>query len=217
MKELIIDEKNSGGRMDKLLINYLSRAPQGFVYKMLRKKNIMLNDKKASGHELVKSGDVIKLYLADETIEKFRPKQKKKKPNAGKVNTVNRVNLFRSFICFEDGNLLVINKPAGLLSQKAKPGDVSLNEMLCEYLDERKDAEDDFAFHPGISNRLDRNTSGIVLAGKNRNAVRILNEAIRNRSITKKYLCIVEGIVEREIFADGYLIKNPVYTVKLQF
>ena len=76
LKEIQITKEISGGRLDKIVSRYLDKAPKGFVYKMLRKKNIVLNDHKASGNELLIEGDCIKFYLADETIEKFQSKKK---------------------------------------------------------------------------------------------------------------------------------------------
>ena len=192
MKEIIITRDNAGGRLDKILTNYLNKAPKSFIYKMLRKKNIVLNDKKAAGNEIIKEGDSIKLYLADDTIAKFQGKSPivtKKAPDIP--------------IVFEDDNILILDKPAGLLSQKSNPSDISVNDFLLQYL-----KSDDPLFKPGISNRLDRNTSGLVLAGKNLYATRMLNDAIKNRRLQKKYLCLVKGIVEKEALIDGYLIKD---------
>ena len=192
MKEIIITRDNAGGRLDKILTNYLNKAPKSFIYKMLRKKNIVLNDKKAAGNEIIKEGDSIKLYLADDTIAKFQGKSPivtKKAPDIP--------------IVFEDDNILILDKPAGLLSQKSNPSDISVNDFLLQYL-----KSDDPLFKPGISNRLDRNTSGLVLAGKNLYATRMLNDAIKNRRLQKKYLCLVKGIVEKEALIDGYLLKD---------
>ena len=192
MKEIIITRDNAGGRLDKILTNYLDKAPKSFIYKMLRKKNIVLNDKKAAGNEIIKEGDSIKLYLADDTIAKFQGKSPivtKKAPDIP--------------IVFEDDNILILDKPAGLLSQKSNPSDISVNDFLLQYL-----KSDDPLFKPGISNRLDRNTSGLVLAGKNLYATRMLNDAIKNRRLQKKYLCLVKGIVEKEALIDGYLLKD---------
>ncbi len=193
MIELLINEKNSGGRLDKIIFKYLDKAPASFVYKMLRKKNIVLNDKKASGNEILNPGDSVKFYLADETIAKFHSTHKET-PIKKEI---------RSLICFEDDNILALNKPAGMLTQKATEKDISLNDLLLPYLHHPDDV-----FTPGISNRLDRNTSGIVLAGKNLNATRSLNEIIRNRWLSKKYICLVKGEIEQEQTFKAYLSKN---------
>lgn len=193
MKKLIIEKQTAGGRMDKAASKYLDKAPQGFIYKMLRKKNIVLNDQKATGKEILQDGDVITFYLADETIEKFRSARKTAPASQNKL---------APYILYEDDNLIALNKPAGMLSQKSKPQDHSLNDLLTGYLQ----AED--LFTPGISNRLDRNTSGIVLAGKNSAAVRALNTAIKERQLAKYYLTVVKGIPDPEGTLEGYLQKD---------
>ncbi len=193
MIELLINEQNSGGRLDKIVFKYLDKAPSSFVYKMLRKKNIVLNDKKASGNEILNPGDSVKIYLADETIAKFRSGPKETKAN----------NNLKSYICFEDDNIIAINKPAGMLTQKSSGNDISLNDLLIGYLDNTDDL-----FSPGISNRLDRNTSGLVFAGKNLAATRSLNEIIKERWLSKKYICLVKGRVEEAAEVKAYLSKN---------
>lgn len=207
MKEIIISTEYAGGRFDKFLFKYLNFASKNFVYKMLRKKNITLNDKKAVGNEILNDGDVVKLFLADDTIDTFR------KDNAISLNSFDnqRVNIINKIICYEDDNIIILNKPFGILSQKAKYSDYSLNEMLFEYLTLKKNPsnkDDVFDFKSGISNRLDRNTTGIIIAGKNLNATRTLNDAIKNRLLAKKYLCVVNGVLEESKTIQGYLFKN---------
>lgn len=202
MQELIISKDNAGGRLDKTIAKFLDRAPKGFVYKMLRKKNIELNGKKAKGNELLKEGDSIRFFLAEETIRNFQS-------SASAVPASEKVGALSPLIVYEDANLIAINKPTGLLSQKAKPGDVSLNELLVAYLkQEQEGSAEERLFTPGIANRLDRNTSGIVLAGKTPAASRELNAAIRERRLQKKYLCLVKGSVTEPQTIDGYLCKD---------
>ena len=200
MKEILVTKEYAGGRMDKLVLKFLDRAPAGFVYKMLRKKNIVLNEKKAKGSEILKENDRICLYLADETIAKFQSADAK----AQTESRISKTDLesFRNRIVFEDDNLLAVNKPEDMLSQKANRSDRSLNDLVQEYLSSTA------LFTPGISNRLDRNTSGIVLAGKNPAAARELNRAIRERDLEKYYLCLVKGRIETEETLDGWLVKN---------
>lgn len=197
MKEIKIEKKNSGGRLDKLLFKYLNTAPSGFIYKMLRKKNIVLNDKKAAGSEILKDGDVIKLYLADDTINKFRSKPKADNSMAADAE----INI-KELIAYEDENIIALNKPAGLLVQKAKPADLSLNDMLLSYLGSSD------TFTPGISNRLDRNTAGLVIAGKNLLSGRLLNEAVSERRLDKKYLALVCGQISDQAYLKSYIIKD---------
>lgn len=208
MKEILVTKEYAGGRMDKLVLKFLDRAPAGFVYKMLRKKNIVLNEKKAKGSEILKENDRICLYLADETIAKFQSADARAQTDgdlSGQTESLSSktdLEFFRNRIVFEDENLLAVNKPEDMLSQKANRSDRSLNDLVQEYL------ANTALFTPGISNRLDRNTSGIVLAGKNPAAARELNRAIRERDLEKYYLCLVKGRIETEETLDGWLVKN---------
>ena len=150
MRELTVTEKDCAQQLIKYLSKYMEEAPKSFFYKMLRKKNIVLNQKKADGSEKLKTGDTIRLYLAEETIEKFR--KTPEKPAAGK-----QVKYPKLDIVYEDEKVIFLNKPAGVLSQKAKETDVSLTEALGAYLS-GKNAGEETMFRAGLCNRLDRNT-----------------------------------------------------------
>ena len=197
MREIVIRENESGQRLDKFLAKYMALAPKSFFYKMMRKKNITLNGKKAQGKEQLKQGDVVKLFLSDETVEKFRPKQ----------TVYARKELD---ILYEDRHTLFVNKPAGMLSQKAKPSDQSLVEYLTAYLLEsgQLTEEELRTFHPSVCNRLDRNTSGIVAAGKTLAALQTLSAMFRERSVRKYYLCLVYGVVSGEKKIRAFLTKD---------
>ncbi|HJD26985.1 MAG TPA: RluA family pseudouridine synthase, partial [Candidatus Blautia intestinipullorum] len=114
-------------------------------------------------------------------------------------------------ILYEDRHTIFINKPAGMLSQKASKDDVSLVEYLTGYLlDTRQITESELrTFHPAVCNRLDRNTSGIVAAGKTLSALQELSAMFRNRSLKKYYLCLVAGTVKEKGRLSGYLKKDP--------
>lgn len=197
MKQIVIGKNEAQQRLDKLLIKYLNKAPKSFIYKMLRKKNITLNGKKADGSEKLSLGDTVILYLSDETVMKFSQ------------TAVNRIE-HQLDILYEDEHILILNKEAGLLAQKSRPGDVSLIEHITSYLlDAGSLREEDLAvFRPGLCNRLDRNTSGIIVAGKSLAGLQAMAELFKSRNMDKYYLCIVKGRVEREQSIDGYLTKN---------
>ena len=190
MREFTVDSNISGSRLDKIAAKFIGNASQGFVHKMLRKKNITLNDKKADGSEILKEGDVVKIYISESTFEMFE------KPAEEKTD------LPKPDILFEDENIIAVNKPAGILSMKSNKEDVSENDIIVSYL-----GSDSF-FMPGISNRLDRNTSGIILAGKNTAASRLLNEAIKTRAVTKHYLTVVGGKTPENGIYEAYLTKD---------
>lgn len=168
MQELTITDLEAGQRLNKYMMKYLNQAPSSFIYKMLRKKNITRNGKKASGDEILECGDVIKLFLADETIEKFRVvKSAGSATSDGSAQASRQKPGITLQILYQDPDILAVHKPVGVLSQKAKKDDYSINEAIVDYcLSMRiltvKQLE---TFHPSISNRLDRNTSGIILAG----------------------------------------------------
>lgn len=199
MKELIIKENEAGQRLDKFLRKYMKDAPESFFYKMLRKKNIVLNGKRATGKERLASGDSVKLFLAEETIRKFSGKTA---PPEGM-----RVPLD---IVYEDAQILLLNKPAGMLSQKAEKSDVSVVEALTAYLiDSGQLAPEDLhTFRPSVCNRLDRNTSGLLAAGKTLAALQQMSRVFRERSVEKWYLCIVRGSVLQEGYIEGLLSKD---------
>lgn len=198
MREITVKKNESGQRFDKFLCKYLSSASKSFVYKMLRKKNITLNDKKATGTEKLSNGDVVKLFLSEETIAKF---------SQGESIQLTNEELD---IIYEDDNIVLINKPVGMLSQKASDSDVSLNEHFISYMVHSRQLtlNDLSTFKPGICNRLDRNTSGIVSAGKSLIGLQELSRLFKDRSIGKYYLCLVTGVVSKSESIDGYLVKN---------
>lgn len=203
MKEIVINENEAGQRLDKFLGKLLKEAPASFYYKMLRKKNIVLNGKKATGNEKLTAGDSVKLFLSDETFEKFTGRQ----PAEDMVISVPSIPLE---IVYEDHDVLVINKPAGMLSQKAKKEDISANEYILQYLLESGTitAESLHTFKPSVCNRLDRNTSGILVAGKTLNGLQQMSKAFRERSMEKYYLAIVAGHISKPRRIEGFLKKD---------
>lgn len=197
MREITIGVNQCGQRLDKFLHKYMKEAPTSFLYKMLRKKNIKLNGKRADGKEKLSEGDVVTLYFSEETLEKFcGATQIKRKPHEEKHSE--RLN-----ILYEDSHVVCINKPAGLLSQKAKETDVSLVEYFVEYV-----GDGEPGFVPGICNRLDRNTSGIVIGGKTLLGLQKMSELIRDRKIDKYYLAVVQGTMTASGIVEGYLTKD---------
>ena len=198
MKTLMVTEKEAGQRLDKLLAKYLNLAGRGFIYKMLRKKNITVNGKKCDGSEKLSEGDEIKLFLSEETLQKFSQIQ------------VQKVRDIQLSVIYEDAHILLINKPSGMLSQKAKEGDESLVEYVIDYLLKNGDLskEDLATFRPSVCNRLDRNTSGLVAAGKSLPGLQILSEVFRDRSLHKYYYCVVKGALKGKKTINGFLLKD---------
>ncbi len=212
MQSLVISEKEAGQRLDKLLAKYMSLAPKSFLYKMMRKKNITLNGKRCDGSERLTVGDEVKLFLSDETVEKFSaPVRTKNKNGSGPVSQgASAAGEIPLDILYEDGHILLINKPAGVLSQKAKDDDVSLVESVTAYLLNSGflTEEELRTFRSSVCNRLDRNTSGLVVAGKSLAGLQIMSQVFRDRSIHKYYLCVVKGRVAEARRITGFLVKD---------
>lgn len=207
MKEFIIGDNQSGQRFDKYLAKLMKNGSKSFFYKMLRKKNITLNGKKAAGNEILQKGDCVKLFFSDETFEKFQGAAKTEQL-LEKVKPENFPDGMQ--ILYEDENVLLVSKPAGILSQPADDGSLSLVEYITGYLLKNGviDRESLKTFHPSVCNRLDRNTSGIVAAGKSLAGLQKLSEMFRDRTLHKYYLCLVKGVLTEEKHLKGFLYKN---------
>ena len=208
MIEIIVGKNESGQRLDRVLEKIFVNANTGFIFKMLRKKNITLNDKKADGKERLWPGASIKLWFSDESFEKLSGKKAgdikdlEEKRAADKKST----ETFKSYIVYEDENTVIINKPAGLLSQKAYENDISVNDLLLDYLEFDSKALN--TFKPSICNRLDRNTSGLMVCGKTLEGLRVNNELIKTKAVSKYYLAVVKGRVEKPGSINAWLYKD---------
>ncbi len=199
MREIHITDKEQGQRTDKFLMKYLSLAPKSFIYKMLRKKNIKLNSRKAQGGELLKAGDILCLYLSDDTIEGFREIKQIKRASGG-IDVI-----------YEDENVIFCSKPRGLIVHPdSRHSTDTLNDRLIYHLfkNGEYDPEGSFGFTPSVCNRLDVNTSGIVTMGKNLPAVQQLNRAFKQRLADKYYLAVLCGEMKEGGTVRGYHIKD---------
>lgn len=199
MKQITVSKQNSNQRFDKYLLKYLNLAPKSFVYKMLRKKRIKLNGKKAAGNEILVENDTIEFYISEELMKEFMSE---------KVVETASIDFD---IVFEDDNLIVCSKPSGLVSQQDKNNiNNTLNDQLLYYMYEKGelDTSSEAAFTPSICNRLDRNTSGIVVFGKNLQAVQAANKAFKENEIDKFYLALVKGEVKKHERFRGFHIKS---------
>lgn len=202
MKQYIVKENESGQRFDKLLLKILKNVPSSFVYKMLRKKNITLNGKKADGSEKVSVGDEIKLFFSDESFDKFAG-------NTSGQNTAGETpvpSLKPYEIVYEDDNIIIVNKPVGELSQKAVKEDISVNERIVAYLSSNMNKDE--AFTPGVCNRLDRNTSGLIVAGKSLKGLQDIGGLLKSHELKKYYLCLCEGELKKHLDLTAYLCKD---------
>lgn len=205
MKEINISSQEEHQRLDKFLKKYFKSAGSSFIYKMLRKKNITLNKKKATGSEILTNGDCIQVFFSDETFDKMR----------GLSQSNSEYEFLKGIsydvkVIYEDNDILVLDKPAGILSQKATDDDISMNEKMLSYLihSNQLTREAFETFHPSVANRLDRNTSGLLLAGKSLKGQQMLSESLRERTAEKYYQCVVKGQISHAMNIQGYLIKD---------
>lgn len=233
MRELRIQKNEAGQRLDKLLKKYLKEAPGSFIYKMLRKKNILLNDKKADGTEILQLQDSVKMYFSEETFQKMRgegavPSKGDGNAASKTASSLSRQDIgpilhgsgfsslqkaaaaLRKQIIYEDEEVLLISKPAGWLSQMDGSHAVSANECCLAYLMETGQLSDVQlnTFKPGIANRLDRNTSGLLIFGKTLPALQALSKLLNDRTLAKYYLCVVQGTIRKAEHIQGYLYKK---------
>ncbi len=214
MRSIKVSEHDAGQRLDKYLLKYLPKASKGFIYKMLRKKNIKLNKGRATGSEKLVAFDIIELFLSEETIASFSDGTSDKRMDLPDIaynedKGYIRYGRYTIDIIYEDNDIIILNKPAGLLSQKSVISDVSLVDVLEAYVN--KSAGDGHASSiqkPGIVSRLDRNTSGLVACGKTLRGLQELSEAVRERRVEKTYRCIVNGRLMQGGRLTGYLVKD---------
>lgn len=208
MQAITVSDDQAGQRLDKYLRRLMPSAGTGFLYKMLRKKNITLNGKRAEGNELLQNGDVVRFFFSDETFEKFTCASAPDPAVSAYLHAYNSLSGIR--VCYEDAHVLILDKPAGILTQRAGSGDDSLNEWMIGYLLSKGSCTPKSlaSFKPSVQNRLDRNTSGLVLCGITLQGSRLLSELVRERTLRKFYLTIVKGKIEAEGMLTGYLEKD---------
>ena len=208
MKELSIRENDAGQRLDRFVGKAVPLLPDSLLQKYIRLKRIKLNGKGAKRDVRLAAGDAVQLYINDEFFEAPREDNAYLKVGAPKLDIV-----------YEDENILLADKKPGVLCHSAGKWDYNtliahIQAYACQTGAWRPREENSFA--PALCNRIDRNTGGIVIAAKNAEALRILNEKIRGREIDKRYLCVVrgrpkppEGRLEGYIFKDAK--RNQVY------
>lgn len=205
MQEMKIGKNEAGQRLDKFLQKYMPLAPASFFYKMLRKKNITLNGKKAQGNERLTEGDSVSFFLSEETVRGFREDREDVSEYESAFRKLKGIR-----VVYEDAHILVMDKPAGILSQKAEAADLSLNEWMTGYLLKSGALKKGqlATYKPSVCNRLDRNTWGLVIGAKSLPGSQEMNRVLSARSMGKYYRMLVKGYVDREETLNGYLMKD---------
>lgn len=218
MKEIVVNKSNQGQRIDKYLLKLLPEASSGFIYKMLRKKNITLNDKKCDGKEIINVNDSIKIFFSDETFEKFSGKtingSDNKSLNKTTLKSSHKESVYeRAYksikgieVVFENEDIIIVNKPVGVICQQDSNNNISLNEWIVGYLLNKGYEITDYT--PSICNRIDFNTSGLVIGAKTYRGSRYCFDAISSHRLNKYYIAICEGIITENIVLEDYLIKD---------
>ena len=201
MREISITSVDEGQRLDKYLAKFMPEAPKSFFYKMMRKKNIVLNGKKAAGMEKLAAGDVVKLFLADDTIDKFRGIAGAEKQYISKADTTSKKQRVKLDIIFEDEDILVVNKPVDFLSQKS---DKSMNELFRE----RKLKKYYLCIVKGKITKFKR-IDGYLTKNENHNTVTISDKMSEGaHRIITEYEPLGQGM-----FQDGYYTLLKVHLV----
>ncbi len=208
MKELRVNKNDAGQRLDRFVGKAVPLLPESLLQKYIRLKRIKLNGKGAKRDTRLAEGDMLQLYINDEFFEKPREE-----------NSYLKVSTPRIEIVYEDENILLADKKPGVLCHSAGKWDYNTliaNIQAYAYQKGEWRPKEENSFAPALCNRIDRNTGGIVIAAKNAEALRVINEKIRDREIDKRYLCLVhgrpkpaEGRLEGYIFKDAR--KNQVY------
>ena len=209
MRELIIGPNDAGQRLDKFITKTLD-IPMSLLYKSIRLKKIKVNRKRAENNTMLCEGDTIQCFLSDEFFEKKVSK-----------NSFESISVHLDII-YEDENIMLLNKRPGVSVHEDEEG--STNTLITHvqaYLYQRGEylPESEQSFAPALCNRIDRNTGGIVIAAKNAEALRVMNEKIKEREIDKFYLAAVHGVPKPESATiKGFLIKDSkTNTVKVYY
>ena len=201
MVKYVVNEKESGQTLEKYVRKVLNTAPLSYIYKLFRKKDIKVNGHWEKEKFIINENDEITIYVSDEQIEEFNKK-----------NDYSPNDLIKDWIIYEDKNILLINKPRGVLVQKDDhSNDKSLDQLVIEYLmfKGEYDPLKDNAFKPGPAHRIDRNTSGIVIFGKNHASLVYLFELLKNHElIGKHYISLVCGNILEDGVIEAPLRKN---------
>ncbi len=200
MKSFIIEKNDADQRLDKFLTKSCPKLPKALMYKYIRIKRIKINGKRAEISTRLNVGDKVDMYINDEFFEK-------------KETVYDFMSASKSIdIVYEDENIILLNKKVGLLSHPDETEYVdTLITRVKRYLFEKGEwhPDEETSFTPALVNRIDRNTSGIVICAKTAEALRVLNQKMKDRELHKIYLCIVHGKMnkDRELL-EGYLVKD---------
>ena len=201
MKEFQIKKNDAGQRLDKFLTKACKGLPTSLMYKYIRTKKIKVNRARTEQKYVLQEGDIVQLFIKDEFFDS------PEKDNSALASITPKLT-----IVYEDENIILCNKRPGVLVHEDDEGkDNTLIMHIKAYLYQKGeyDPENEQSFAPALCNRIDRNTGGIVIGAKNAEALRVMNEKIKNDEISKFYYCVVHGKMPKK--ADtltGFLLKD---------
>ena len=201
MRILSVKKNDAGQRLDKFLSKAVKGLPMSMMYKLIRTKKIKVNRKRTEQNYILCEGDEIQLFIKEEFFDS------PEKDTDALFKIVPKLN-----ILYEDENIMLLNKrPGVLVHEDDSAGDNTLVMHLKAYLAQKGeyDPKSELSFAPALCNRIDRNTGGIVIAAKNAEALRVMNEKIKNNQLTKTYVCLVHGVpTPKKATLHAYLRKN---------
>ena len=201
MRILTVKKNDAGQRLDKFLTKAVKGLPASMMYKLIRTKKIKVNRKRTEQNYILCEGDEIQLFIKEEFFDS------PEKDTDALFKILPKLN-----ILYEDENIMLLNKrPGVLVHEDDSAGDNTLVMHLKAYLAQNGeyDPKSEQSFAPALCNRIDRNTGGIVIAAKNAESLRVMNEKIKNNMLTKTYVCLVHGVpTPRKATLHAYLRKN---------
>ena len=199
MNSIKVTKNDQGQRIDKYIRKYLNNAPLSYIYKLFRKKDIKVNGKRVDINYIIKENDLIDIYIKEDILNSF---------STPRVIEKEKVNLD---IVYEDENILVINKDPNVLIHEGEENKKAntLNNMILNYLLSKGEYSPSNLYTPSCVHRLDRNTSGLVIASKNLESSKILLEAFKDKdNLEKHYLALVKGKTKKEDTINKRLLKD---------
>ena len=200
MISFIIKKEEEGQTLEKFVKKVLSEAPLSFIYKLFRKKDVKVNGHWQDKKYFISSGEEVSIYITDSQLDEFKRQVESK-----------QVEDISNWIIYEDENVLLINKPRGVLVQKNSEDSNALDEMVISYLINKGEynPNKNLGYKPAPAHRLDRNTAGIVVFGKNIATLRYLVDTLNDKSVvSKRYLALVKGEIDKDGEINAPLLKN---------
>lgn len=201
MRKIVIDQYSQNQRLDKFIMRYLNNAPKHFIYRMIRKKNIKVNNNSTSASYILQAGDTVTIYISENSITNFIENKEIKYHDS-------------PAIIYQDKNIIILNKPVGLLTQPNKLDSDSLIDRLRYYIS-KKDNIIQSNFLPIAVSRLDRNTAGLVLCALNLPSAQILSSLVQKRLVDKYYKATVHGNFSKKMILEDYHKILPNNIVKI--